>query len=92
MKHIVLLNFNSIEDGINFMSSYQYPSHFTINNNWKKWYNKDGVLIENIEDQNLNNIIFKTTSDERFNSIIGLNEPCLNGNFCYDGNFIYLQK
>ena len=53
MKQIILMSFNSVNEGLNFMNNFQYPSAFTINRDWYVWYDKNGNKLENIDERYL---------------------------------------
>lgn len=88
MKQIILMSFNSVNEGLNFMNTFQYPCAFTINRDWYVWYDKDGNKLENIEEQLLSNIMLSHPEPYMY---------CLTNNFvdneyCYDGSFVFTTK
>lgn len=88
MKQIILMSFNSVNEGINFMNNFQYPSVFTINRDWYVWYDKNGNKLENIDEQRLANIMLSHPEPYMY---------CLTDNFvddeyCYDGNFVFVTR
>ncbi len=88
MKQIVLMSFNSILEGLNFMNSFSYPCAFTINRNWDNWYDKSGNLLSNIDEQRLNNIMLANPDS----NILCLESNWVNNEYCYDGDFIFILR
>jgi hypothetical protein len=88
MKQIILMSFNSITEGLNFMSTFQYPCAFTVNRNWDRWYNQNGVLLENIPEQKYSNIMLP--NPEPF--MYCLVDNWVNNEYCYDGSFVFVTR
>ena len=88
MKQIILMSFNSILEGINFMSSFSYPCVFTINRNWDVWYDKNGNILSNIDEQRYNNIMLPNPDS----NILCLESNWVNNEYCYDGYFIFILR
>ena len=88
MKQIILMSFNSVNEGLNFMNNFQYPSAFTINRDWYVWYDKNGNKLENIDEQRLANI--KLPHPEPY--IYCLTDNFVDNEYCYDGNFVFVTR
>jgi hypothetical protein len=88
MKYLVLKSFNNVQAGINFMSSFTYPSAFLVKS---VIYDKNGSLLsEQAEEQNLTRFIYRVV-DPYIYCIINENEY-VDKEYCYDGNFIFFTK
>lgn len=81
IKKYIVLRFNSVKNGVDFMSSYEYASSFIVKD---KIYNKLGNIISldiylefNLED--VRNVI--TDVDQFTESMI-----------CYDGDNLFIEK
>ena len=88
MKQIVLMSFNSIQEGINFMNNFQYPCSFTVKRSWDKWYDKNGSILENIEEQKLPNLMLPNPEPY----IHCLTTDFVDNEYCYDGDYIFITR
>lgn len=88
MKQIILMSFNSVNEGINFMNNFQYPSVFTINRDWYVWYDKNGNKLENIDEQRLANIMLSHPEPYMY----CLTDNFVDNEYCYDGNFVFVTR
>jgi hypothetical protein len=88
MKQIILMSFNSVNEGLNFMNNFQYPSAFTINRDWYVWYDKNGNKLENIDEQRLANIMLSHPEPYMY----CLTDNFVDNGYCYDGNFVFVTR
>lgn len=82
------MSFNSVNEGINFMNNFQYPCAFTIKRSWDKWYDKNGNILENIEEQKFSNLMLPTPEPY----IYCLTNDFIDNEYCYDGNYIFITR
>lgn len=81
IKKYIVIRFNTIQEGIDFMSSYEYPSAFIVDDTV---YNKSGLedtyeyMIEFLIDD-IRDVI--TDANQFIESII-----------CYDGDNLFIEK
>lgn len=90
MKQIILMSFNSVNEGLNFMNNFQYPCAFTINRDWSVWYDKTGNMMENILEQRFSNIML--LNPEPFIYCISDSSNWVDNEYCYDGTFIFITR
>jgi hypothetical protein len=90
MKYIILKSFQSLQAGINYMTSYEYPSAFVVSSDTDKWYDKNGVEISQThENYSYTKIIMRP--DTYVYCITNVND-FVHREFCYDGNFMFFTK
>ena len=81
IKKYIVIRFNSIQEGINFMSSYEYTSAFIVVDTI---YDKNGleVIYEHSVELNLVDIRNVITDTGLF----------IESEICYDGDNLYIYK
>jgi len=81
IKKYIVIRFNSVQDGIDFMSSYEFSSSFIVDD---IIYDKNGLEV------NFDNYIELFLEDIR-NVIIDPN-LFLESDICYDGDNLFIDK
>lgn len=84
MEYKVLKSFMSLEEGVEFMNNHNYPSEFIVNMDFDKVYNKEGILTGS---EKISMIL-----NEDFININPLVENHTNGEYCYNGEYIFITK
>ena len=81
MRKYIVIRFSSVEEGINFMSTYEYSSSFIVDS---IIYDKNGNTVE------FENILELVLSDIR--NVILFKDEIFESEICYDGDNLFIDK
>lgn len=81
IKKYIVMRFESLQDGIDFMSSYEYPCDFIVGDTI---YNKNGL------ESTYEYTIELTLLDIR--NVITSSDQFIESEICYDGDSLFFEK
>lgn len=87
IKNIFIPSFKTLEDGIKFMEDAQFKTSFSVGVNWDIWYNSNGEIVSDIEEQRGSVIISHILPD----NIITQSVDFENDKWYYDGDYIFIM-
>lgn len=92
MRKYIVIRFNNVVDGVNFMLTYEYPCSFIVDPILNRIYDKNGNLIEEYQlfEPNISNYVEMLPVDIR--NVITDPNLFIESEICYDGNNLFIDK